>query len=58
MTNGNKRADEFLNRLLKLYQPLKKKTQGLPWWFRVKRLNIGDTGSIPDPGKSHMLQSN
>ena len=32
----------------------------LLWWSRVKNLpaNAGDTGSNPDPGRSHMLQGN
>ena len=35
-------------------------TPGLPWWFSSKEstYDVGDTGSIPGPGESHMLQSN
>ena len=32
---------------------------GIPWWLSDKLLaSAEDTGSIPGPGKSHMLQSN
>ena len=32
----------------------------LPWWLSSKdpAANAGDMGSIPDPGRLHMLQSN
>ena len=32
----------------------------LPWWLRGKYppANAGDMGSVPDPGRFHMLQSN
>ena len=45
-----------------------KKLQGLPWWLSGKEsacqkkknlpANTGDTGSIPGPGRSHMLWGN
>ena len=39
-----------------------KRNVGLPWWLSGKKIclpiNAGDTGSISDLGKSHMLQSN
>ena len=33
---------------------------GLPWWLRGKNppANVGDVGSIPGLGKSHMPWSN
>ena len=43
-----------------LNSTLRKQT-GLLWWFSGKEsicLPIRETGSIPDPGRSHMLQSN
>ena len=35
-------------------------TQGLLWWLSGKELaaHAGDTGSIPDLGRSHVTQSN
>ena len=38
-------------------KPLKFIIRGLPRWLMVKNIpaNAGDTGSIPSPGKSHML---
>ena len=32
---------------------------GLPWWLSVKEsaTNVGDTGSIPGQGRSHMLRN-
>ena len=38
----------------------KKKEWGFPGGSLVKNLpdNAGDTGSIPDPGGSHMMSSN
>ena len=35
-------------------------TQGLLWWLGGKELDAhtGDTGSIPDLGRSHVTQSN
>ena len=46
-----------------------KKLQGLPWWLSGKEstyqkkkknlpANVGDTGSIPGPGRSHMPWGN
>ena len=37
-----------------------KKKEGFPVSSGIKNppTNLGDTGSIPDPGRSHMLQSN
>ena len=33
---------------------------GNPWWLSVKNLpaNVGNAGSIPGPGRSHMQQGN
>ena len=43
-----------------IYILLLKNRQDSPGGPVVKNLlaNAGDTGSIPDPGRSHMLQSN
>ena len=46
--------------LKKLIDKLKKRMRGFPGGAVVKNppANAGDTGSIPGPGRSHMLQSN
>ena len=30
----------------------------VPWWLENLPAKAGDTGLIPDPGRSHMPQSN
>ena len=51
---------EINTTLLSNYLPMKNKVKGFPGGSVVKNLpaNAGDTGSIPDLGRSHMLQSN
>ena len=55
LTFGGHRADVRWDRSLQ-----KAKSLGFPGSSVVKNLpaNAGDTGSIPDPGWSHMPQSN
>ena len=39
---------------------VKNTVSGLPWWLSDKESDCqsGDKGSIPDPGRSHMLRGN
>ena len=48
------------NPVIRANQSLKKQVEGFPGSTVIKNLpvNEGDTGSIPDPGRTHMLQSN
>ena len=47
------------NTVIRANQSLKKQAEGFPGSTVIKNLpvNEGDTGSIPDPGRPHMLQS-
>ena len=44
----------------KMFYKSRKMAIGLPWWLRGKNppANVGDMGSIPGLGKSHMPWSN
>ena len=48
------------NPVIRANQSLKKQVEGFPGSTVIKNLpvNEGDTGSIPDPGRSHMLWNN
>ena len=51
---------EINTTLLSNYLPMKNKVKGFPGVSVVKNLSAkaGDTGSIPDLGRPHMLRSN
>ena len=49
-----------INLLQQKLKKKKKKGTGLPWWLSgyESPANAGDMGSIPDPGRFHVLRSN
>ena len=49
----------FLKQILRFLLGYNRK-HGVPWWLNGKNppADAGDTGSIPDPGRSHMPRSN